>query len=166
MTGWVGAYGDCFRGPLHESTKRKSARLEFTSRTSAAGWKRVPPACYRAWQSQAQTINSSSSLRKNSRFGSVLKGRGFKPRRKCDKIDPALATEAAPQTAMPLFQHPLLGKCSYGRRYGPRLASRSANSNFGALRLDCHPSLQSLQWRRLGAFLFRTDAWPGIPADK
>src|SRR5258708_5323136 len=28
----------------------------------------------------------------------------FKPRRKCHKINPALAAEAAPQTAMPLFQ--------------------------------------------------------------
>jgi hypothetical protein len=43
-------------------------------------------------------------LLKNSSFDSVLKGRGFKPRRKCHKINLALAAEAAPQTAMPLFQ--------------------------------------------------------------
>jgi hypothetical protein len=41
---------------------------------------------------------------KNSSFDFVLKGRGFKPRRKCHKINSALATEAPPQTAMPLFQ--------------------------------------------------------------
>jgi hypothetical protein len=41
---------------------------------------------------------------KNSGVDFVLKGRGFKPRRKCHKINPALAAEAAPQTAMPLFQ--------------------------------------------------------------
>jgi hypothetical protein len=43
------------------------------------------------------------SLLKNSAFDFVLKGRGFKPRRKCHKINPALAPEAAPRTAMPLF---------------------------------------------------------------
>jgi hypothetical protein len=43
-------------------------------------------------------------LLKNSSFGFVLKGRGFKPRRKCHKINPALAAEAAAQIAMPLFQ--------------------------------------------------------------
>jgi len=32
-------------------------------------------------------------LLKNSSFGFVLKGRGFKPRRKCHKINPALAAE-------------------------------------------------------------------------
>jgi hypothetical protein len=31
----------------------------------------------------------------------------FKPRRKCHKINPALAAEAAPQTAMPLFPQPV-----------------------------------------------------------
>jgi hypothetical protein len=45
-----------------------------------------------------------NSLLKKSSFGFVLKGRGFKPRRKCHKINPALATEAAPPIAMPLFQ--------------------------------------------------------------
>ena len=44
------------------------------------------------------------SLLKNSSFDFVLKGRGFQPRRKCHKINSALAAEAAPQTAMPLFQ--------------------------------------------------------------
>ena len=34
------------------------------------------------------------SLLKNSSFDFVLKGRGFKPRRKCYKINPALAAEA------------------------------------------------------------------------
>jgi len=43
-------------------------------------------------------------LLKNSSFGFVLKGRGFKPRRKYHKINPALAAEAAPPIAMPLFQ--------------------------------------------------------------
>jgi hypothetical protein len=43
-------------------------------------------------------------LLKNSSFDFVLKGCGFKPRRKYHKIDPALAAEAPPQTAMPLFQ--------------------------------------------------------------
>jgi hypothetical protein len=43
-------------------------------------------------------------LLKNSSFDFVLKGRGFKPRRKCHKINPALAAEAPLQTAMPLFQ--------------------------------------------------------------
>jgi len=33
----------------------------------------------------------------------VLKGRGFKPRRKCHQINPALAAEAAPPIAMSLF---------------------------------------------------------------
>jgi hypothetical protein len=46
-------------------------------------------------------------LLKNSSFDFVLKGRGFKPRRKCHKINPALAAEAPPQTAMPLFQQPV-----------------------------------------------------------
>jgi hypothetical protein len=32
-----------------------------------------------------------NSLLKNSRFDFVLKGRGFKPRRKCHKINSALA---------------------------------------------------------------------------
>jgi hypothetical protein len=32
-------------------------------------------------------------LLKNSSFDFVLKGRGFKPRRKCHKINPALAAE-------------------------------------------------------------------------
>jgi hypothetical protein len=44
------------------------------------------------------------SLLKYSSFGFVLKGRGFKPRRKCHKINPALAAEAAPPIATPLFQ--------------------------------------------------------------
>ena len=44
------------------------------------------------------------SLLKNSSFDFVLKGRGFQPRRKCHKINSALAAEAPPQTAMPLFQ--------------------------------------------------------------
>jgi hypothetical protein len=43
-------------------------------------------------------------LLKNFSFDFVLKGRGFKPRRKCHKISPALAAEAPPQIAMPLFQ--------------------------------------------------------------
>jgi hypothetical protein len=43
-------------------------------------------------------------LLKNSSFGFVLKGRGFKPRRKRHKINPALAAEAAAQIAVPLFQ--------------------------------------------------------------
>jgi hypothetical protein len=43
------------------------------------------------------------SLLKNSSFDFVLKGRGFQPRRKCHKINPALAAEAPPQSAMPLF---------------------------------------------------------------
>jgi len=43
-------------------------------------------------------------LLKNSSFGFVLKGRGFEPRRKCHKINPALAAEAAPPIAMQLFQ--------------------------------------------------------------
>ena len=47
------------------------------------------------------------NLLKNSSFDFVLKGRGFKPRRKYHKIDPALAAEAPPQTAMPLFQQPV-----------------------------------------------------------
>jgi hypothetical protein len=42
-------------------------------------------------------------LLKNSSFDFVLKGRGFKPRRKSHKINPALAAEAPPKTAMPLF---------------------------------------------------------------
>jgi hypothetical protein len=44
------------------------------------------------------------SLLQNCSFDFVLKGRGFKPRRKCHKINPALAAEAARQTAMRLFQ--------------------------------------------------------------
>ena len=51
-----------------------------------------------------KALQSPSSLLKNSSFDFVLKGRGFKPRRKCHKINPALAAEAAPQTAIPLFQ--------------------------------------------------------------
>jgi hypothetical protein len=43
-------------------------------------------------------------LLKNSSFDFVLKGHGLKPRCKCQKINPALAAEAAPQTATPLFQ--------------------------------------------------------------
>jgi hypothetical protein len=35
------------------------------------------------------------SLLKTSSFDFVLKGRGFKPRRKCHKINSALAAEAA-----------------------------------------------------------------------
>ncbi|SRR5216684_506870 len=122
--GGVGAHGDCVQGPprIHEA-EGSQIRIHFAH--VGGGWKRMPPACYRASQSPAQTINSTSRLQKNSCFGFVLKGRGFKPRRKCDKIDPALAAEAAPQTAMPLFSS-LLGQCSYRRRYGPRLASRSA----------------------------------------
>jgi hypothetical protein len=41
---------------------------------------------------------------KNSSFDFVLKGRGFKPRRKSHKINSALAAEVPPQIAMPLFQ--------------------------------------------------------------
>jgi hypothetical protein len=43
-------------------------------------------------------------LLKNSSFGFVLKGRGFKPRRKCHQINPALAADAAPPIAIPLFR--------------------------------------------------------------
>ena len=44
-----------------------------------------------------------NSLLKNSSFDFVLKGRGFKPRRKCHKINPALAAEAAPQNCNATF---------------------------------------------------------------
>jgi hypothetical protein len=40
---------------------------------------------------------------KNCSSDFVLKGRGFKPRRKCQKINPALAAEGHPQPAMPHF---------------------------------------------------------------
>jgi hypothetical protein len=39
----------------------------------------------------AQNQPGFYSLLKNSSFDFVLKGRGFKPRRKCHKISPALS---------------------------------------------------------------------------
>jgi hypothetical protein len=56
-----------------------------------------------------------------------LKGRGFKPRRKCHQTNPALAAEAAPPIAMPLFQQtfqPLGFDISLDAIF-PRLVERS-----------------------------------------
>jgi hypothetical protein len=54
--------------------------------------------------SQEGSASAAKQSAEKLRFDFVLKGRGFKPRRKCHKLNPALAAEAPPRTAKPLFQ--------------------------------------------------------------
>jgi hypothetical protein len=53
------------------------------------------------------------SLLKNSSFDFVLKGRGFKPRRKCHKINPASAAEDALSLQLHFFRSLLVARGSW-----------------------------------------------------